>query len=89
MMEDLKQSIMDRNISIEAKAIFLSIYVLYGGGDVNDSVDDMAYLLNITSARFRTHFKQLVKNGYVSVENGRNPSGRFNNRIYRLHIQQK
>lgn len=63
-----KQPMQDRNLSIEAKAIYAYMCSYMGSGDTAfPSVKKICYDLNISKDRYYNHLKQLTDQGYIQV----------------------
>lgn len=64
-----KQAMRDRNLSIEAKAIYAYMCSYAGSGETAfPSVKRMCYDLNISKDRYYNHLKLLTDQGYIKVQ---------------------
>ena len=62
-----KESMQDRSLSIEAKAIYAYLCSFAGGKDeAYPSISKMCYDLGISRGRFYKHFNMLIDREYVS-----------------------
>ena len=58
----------DRDLTVEAKAIYAYLCSYMGTGDVAfPSVNKICYDLQISKSRYYKHFKLLLENGYLEV----------------------
>lgn len=63
-----KKAMRDKNLSVEAKAIYSYICSFAGAGATSfPGVSLMLNELGISEKRFYTHRKQLIENGYISI----------------------
>ena len=61
-----KQAMQDRNLTIEAKAIYAYLCSFAGGKDEAwPSISKMCYDLNISENRMRKHINLLIDNEYI------------------------
>jgi hypothetical protein len=64
-----KDAMQDRNLTIEAKAIYSYLCSFAGGKDEAwPSIDKMCYDFQIEKRRLRKHIKVLVDNEYIEIE---------------------
>ena len=74
----------DKRLTIEAKAIYSYFCTYAGAGDTAfPSVGKICHDLCIGEERYRKHFKDLVKYGYITVEQLKE-KGKFARNIYTL-----
>lgn len=72
----------DKDLTIEAKAIYAYIASYAGAGKTAyPSVDLICSDLNIGKGRFQKHRKCLIEKGYLIIEKVTN-KGRFTNNLY-------
>lgn len=77
----------DKNLTIEAKAIYSYLCSYAGAGEsAFPSVDLIVSDLNISENRFFKHRKCLVDNGYISIERNKTSNG-WSNNIYTIHSE--
>jgi hypothetical protein len=83
-----KKVMLDKNLSIEAKAIYAYLCTYMGAGDTAfPSVSKMCFDLNISRDRFYKHFNMLLDGGYLSKTQAKfKDDGKFANNIYKLII---
>ena len=79
-----KMVMLDRGLTIEAKAIY-SYFCSYAGGGSTafPSVSKIVYDLKISKDRYYKHFKLLVECGYITIRQTKD-KGKFANNIYRI-----
>lgn len=80
-----KMVMLDRKLTVEAKAIYSYFCSYAGAGDTafpsrNKICDDLC----IGVKRYYNHFKLLVDLGYIEVEQTRHKSGKFKHNVYTL-----
>lgn len=75
----------DREITIEAKAIY-SYFSSYAGAGKSafPSVKKTIYDLNIGEERYYTHRKKLIEKGYLIIKKQVSKDGKFNHNLYTL-----
>src|SRR5690625_202682 len=79
-----KKVMKDKDLSIEAKAIYAYLQSYAGAGDTAyPSVSLMSKDLNISERRFYNHRKTLIDKGYILIKQTRNDKG-WKNNIYTL-----
>ena len=77
----------DRRLTIEAKAIYAYFCSYKGvGNSAFPKVTTILSDLCISQQRYLSHFKLLVKYGYIRVEKLRLPNGRWDKNVYELII---
>lgn len=77
----------DRRLTIEAKAIYAYFCSYKGvGNSAFPKVTTILHDLCISQQRYLSHFKLLVKYGYIKVEKLRLPNGRWDKNVYELII---
>lgn len=77
----------DKNLSIEAKAIYSYISSFAGVGMVAyPGIELMCSELNISEKRFHKYKNELINIGYLTIERERQEKG-FSKNIYTLHVQ--
>ena len=75
----------DKNLSIEAKAIYAYMSSFAGsGGSAFPKIETACKDLNISKNRFLKYRKELVDYGYITIEKERK-SGKFDNNVYILN----
>lgn len=80
-----KMVVLDRKLSIEAKAIYAYFCSYAGAGTTAfPSVSKIISDLGIGKSRYYNHFNQLVDLGYIKVEQSRHEKGKFKHNIYTL-----
>lgn len=80
-----KAVMQDPRLSIEAKAIYAYIASFAGSGTTAfPGKRKIAADLNISEERLYNHRKQLIKYGYITVEQERGPGGTLGKTIYTL-----
>lgn len=63
-----KSAMQDKDLSIEAKAIYAYLCSFAGGKDEAwPSISKMCYDLNVEERRFRKHMKLLIEHEYIEV----------------------
>lgn len=73
----------DRNLTVEAKAIYAYFAECIGAGDTSfPPVEEICKDLNMSEDRFRKHKKQLVERGYLTIRKDTNANGRFSTDVY-------
>jgi hypothetical protein len=73
----------DRELTIEAKAIFGYFAACIGAGDTHfPSVEDICEDLNMGIERFQRHKKLLIEKGYLTIQKDPAANGRFGRNIY-------
>ena len=73
----------DRNLTIEAKAIYAYFAACIGAGDTSfPSVDEICKDLNMGEERFRKHKKQLVERGYLTIQKDTDANGKYSTNVY-------
>ena len=73
----------DRNLTVEAKAIYCYIAACIGAGDERlPSVAVICEDLNMGRDRFRKHKKQLVEHGYLTIRKDASVNGRYSTNVY-------
>lgn len=79
----------DRNLSRNAKCIYAYFCSFAGTGTTAfPSVKKICYDLNFSDDRtYRSHLKQLINFGYITVNKTRNKNGKFDKNIYILNTQ--
>ena len=79
-----KDSMQDRQLTIEAKAIYAYLCSFAGGKDEAwPSISKMCYDLQIEERRLRKHMKILVENEYIEIDKYRySKSQQFANNHY-------
>ena len=77
----------DKNLTIEAKAIYSYLCSYAGAGEsAFPSVDLIVSDLNISENRFFKHRKCLIDKGYISIERNKTSNG-WSNNIYTIHSE--
>ena len=77
----------DKNLSIESKAIYGYISSFAGTGMVAyPGISLMCSELNISEKRFHKYKKELLDNGYLSIEREDKGKG-FSKNVYTLHVK--
>lgn len=80
-----KLVMMDRDLSIEAKAIYSYIASFAGNGEsAFPSVKKICYDLQINEKRFSRHKKVLIDKGYIEVTQERKGGGIFASNVYTI-----
>lgn len=80
-----KMVMLDRKLTIEAKAIYAYFCSYAGAGDtVFPTRDKICEDLGIGKTRFYKHFQLLLDFGYIEVEQIRDERGKFKHNIYTL-----
>lgn len=78
----------DRNLTVEAKAIYGYIAACIGAEDKRlPSVDDICEGLNMGKDRFRKHKKQLVERGYLTIRKDAAANGIYSTNVYVIQEQ--
>ena len=73
----------DRNLTVEAKAIYAYIAACIGAGDERfPSVAVICEDLNMGRDRFRKHKKHLVERGYLTIRKDVSANGRYSTNLY-------
>lgn len=73
----------DRDLTVEAKAIYSYIAACIGAGDMRlPSVDVICEDLNIGKDRFQKHKKQLIEKGYLTIRKDAAANGRYSTNLY-------
>lgn len=82
-----KKVMKDKDLSIEAKAIYSFLCSYTGKGDTAfPSRDLVTGSLGISKERYYKHRKALIEKGYVSVSKERSKAGAFTRNIYTVHF---
>ena len=72
----------DKNLSIEAKAIYAYMSSFAGNGEsAFPKIETACKDLQISKKRFLNHRKYLIDNGYLTIEKNRK-KGKFDNNVY-------
>lgn len=72
----------DKDLSIEAKAIYAYMSSFAGNGESAFPSIKLACIdLNVSENRFRKHRDQLVNKGYITIEHNKK-KGKFHNNVY-------
>ena len=80
-----KLAMQDRNLDITAKAIYAYFNSFTGAGNCCfPTRDKICYDLKISNDTFSKYLKQLVENGYITVEQVKE-KGRFSHNIYTIN----
>lgn len=80
-----KLVMLDRELSIEAKAIYAYIASYSGNGDsAFPSIKKICYDLQINEKRFNRHKKVLFDKGYIEVSQERKGGGKFASNVYTI-----
>ena len=75
----------DRNLTVEAKAIYSYIAACIGAGDTSfPSVGEICKDLNMGEDRFRKHKKHLIERGYLTIRKDAAANGRYSTNVYVL-----
>lgn len=73
----------DKDLSIEAKAIYAYMSSFAGNGNsAFPSIGVACKDLNVSEKRFRKHRDQLIDKGYITIQKNKNDKGKFENNIY-------
>lgn len=73
----------DRNLTVEAKAIYAYFAECIGAGDtIFPSVDEICKDLSMGKDRFRKHKEQLVERGYLTIWKDAAANGRYSTNVY-------
>lgn len=81
-----KMVALDTNLSIEAKAIYAFLTSFSGvGHGVYPSIETIIHYLNISENRFLKYRKELIKNGYITIEK-RYKEGKRTSNLYILNM---
>lgn len=73
----------DRNLTVEAKAIYSYIAACIGAGDARlPSVAVICEDLNMGEDRFRKHKKNLIEQGYLKIRKDAAANGRYGTNVY-------
>lgn len=79
-----KKVMLDRNLSIEAKAIYSYFCSYAGAGDTAfPSISKIVYDLDISESRYRRHFNLLKKYDYIRVQQVKEDN-KFSHNLYTL-----
>ena len=82
-----KMIVLDKNLSIEAKAIYAFLTSFGGNGNAPfPSVETIIKYLSISENRFYKYRKELINNGYIEVKPRYDKNKRISN-IYILNMQ--
>ena len=81
-----KDAMQDKNLTIEAKAIYAYLCSFAGGkNEAHPSISKMCYDLCIDVKRFRKHIKLLIDNEYIDIDKYRYvKTQQFANNHYRI-----
>ena len=80
-----KKVMKDKDLSIDAKAIYAFISSYAGAGSTSfPSVNLITDMLGISRQRFNKHRKLLEDKGYITINNKRTPGGSWGNNVYTL-----
>ncbi|PTQ83951.1 helix-turn-helix protein [Trichococcus patagoniensis] len=73
----------DRELTIEAKAIYAYFAACIGAGDTYfPTVEDICKDLKMGMERFQKHKKLLIKKGYLTIKKDPTANGRFGTNVY-------
>lgn len=73
----------DRELTIEAKAIYGYFAACIGAGDMHfPTVEDICKDLNMGMERFQKHKKLLLTKGYLTIQKDPAANGRFGRNVY-------
>lgn len=82
-----KMVALDENLSIEAKAIYAFLTSFSGvGHGVFPSIETMIHYLKISENRFLKYRKELVNNGYITIQ-PRYVDGKRTSNLYKLNLE--
>ena len=80
-----KKVMKDKDLSIDAKAIYAFISSYAGAGSTSfPSVNLITDMLGISRQRFNKHRKLLEDKGYITIKKNRTPEGSWGNNVYTL-----
>ena len=80
-----KKVMRDKDLSIDAKAIYAFIASYAGAGSTSfPSVNLITDMLGISRQRFNKHRKLLEDKGYITIKKNRTPEGSWGNNVYTL-----
>lgn len=80
-----KMVMRDKNLSVEAKAIYAYMSSFAGNGEsAFPKIETACNDLNMSKNRFIKHRRDLLERGYISIEKNRN-KGKFENNVYVLN----
>ena len=80
-----KKVMRDKDLSIDAKAIYAFIASYAGAGSTSfPSVNLITDMLGISRQRFNKHRKLLEDKGYITIKKIRRPEGSWGNNVYTL-----
>lgn len=75
----------DKDLTIEAKAIYAYLCSFSGGGNqAFPSIQKMCADLRITPKRFYKHFEYILDKGYIIKEQHQDDFGQFTKNIYEI-----
>lgn len=73
----------DRNLMVEAKAIYAYFATCIGAGDTSfPSVGEICKDLNMGEDRFRKHQQYLIERGYLTIRKDAVVNGRYSTNVY-------
>ena len=82
-----KKVMKDKNLTIEAKAIYAFMASYSGNGNTSyPSVEYITDFLDISRHRFNRHRKLLEEKGYISVSQERKKGSKFTHNVYTLEF---
>ena len=82
-----KKVMKDKDLTIEAKAIYAFMASFSGNGNTSyPSVEYITDFLDISRHRFNRHRKLLEEKGYISVSQERKKGSKFNHNVYTLEF---
>ena len=80
-----KKVMKDKDLTIDAKAIYAFISSYAGAGSTSfPSVNLITDMLGISRQRFNKHRKLLEDKGYITIKKNRTPEGSWGNNVYTL-----
>src|SRR5699024_2248891 len=80
-----KKVMKDKDLSIDAKAIYAFMASFAGAGNTSfPSVNLITDMLGISRQRFNKHRKLLEDKGYITIKKNRTPEGSWGNNVYTL-----
>ena len=75
----------DRNLTVEAKAIYAYFAACIGAGDtIFPKVGEICKDLNMSEDRFRKHQKNLIERGYLTIRKDVAAYGRYSTNVYEI-----
>ncbi len=81
-----KEAMQDRNLTIEAKAIYAYLCSYAGGKDeAYPGINKICYDLGINVKRFRKHMQLLIDNDYITIDKYRYTNGKYASNHYYIN----